>query len=248
MARTAIALALLAVLSLPGASYAQEEEEDSFDEPFDEFPDEVETEEITKPAERQVAEEKEKLADVVRGTYVQAMLTETKYLGLVAQADPYLLPVGDRSYWGVGVKMSVGRELVDMPSFTLGGELSYGQGAFNGDSPNNFPDSPVQGDFRTHTFQLSIKPTLVLSRSRRWSVAFKVTGGGMISEASVSEYNQPVPGLHGTFKPFGGAGLGLEYYSKLAHFSVTLVEGEFLYAPGFDASAGINFVGLKYTF
>lgn len=233
----------IALLSLPllapASSWAQEEGEESFDD--------VEGEEITKPTEKQVSEEQSALKDVVHGVYVQAMMTDTAFLG-ITQLAPEVGPVGDYTNWGLGLRTALGVDVLDQPRFGLALELAYYQAAFNGYGPADAVGSPIQGDFRSHTVQVAARPAIVLSKNRRWSLYGKVSGGAFRSEVLTDPATHPVAGVHGTFKPFGGAALGLEYYSKLSHFSVTFVEAELLYILGFDASLGVNFVGLKYTF
>lgn len=243
--------ALLSLCLLGSAPvYAQDVDIDELDE--EDFADDVaESQSIEAPTERQIAEDSEVLPEVVRGGYVQAMLTDTLFLGSQTFLDesgyPYV-GIGTVSGWGLGLKMALGYELVESASFSAALEVAYGQGAFNAAGPGAFPESPVQGDFRTHTGQLSIKPTLIMGRSRRLSLVGKVTGGMLYSPQIVSDESLPPTGVHGTAHPFGGAGLGIEYYSKLAHFSVTLVEAEYLYILDFDTAFAVNFVGVKYTF
>ncbi len=244
-------LALISLCLVGGSPlYAQDVDIDALDE--EDFADDMaEAQSIEAPTERQVAEDSEVLPEVVRGAYVQAILTDTLFLGSETFVDEAGFPyvgVGAVSGWGLGLKMAFGYELVESASFSAALELAYGQGAFNASGPSVFPESPVQGDFRTHTGQVSLKPTLILGKSRRLSLVGKVTGGVLYSPQIVSDDSLPPTGVHGTPHPFGGAGVGLEYYSKLAHFSVTLAEAEYLYVVGFDSAFALNFVGVKYTF
>ena len=240
--KTLLPLLSLTLLMSPLA-YAQDEV-GALDE-LDEL--DAETEEITKPTERQVTEEEPKLAEVVRGAYAQAMLTDLDFIGMITLADGYA-PVGDTSNYGLGVKTAFGYDFIDAPRFTMAAEASYAHGAYNGLGAADSSVSLIQGDFRGHFLQAGIRPGVVLGKSRRFSLYARAGGGVFYSGLTVSEESLPVAGVHGTFKPYGMAGLGLEYYSKLSHVSFTLFETEFFYVTGFDAALSFNFAGMKYTF
>lgn len=239
-------LILSSLLLAPGMAWAEKSSEepdeiDEVDEPIDE---------ISRPSEKQVTQEGAALKEVVRGFYVQAILTDRDFLGTVV-LNPAYYPIGATSSWGTGLRLGMGYDVVDAPSFGLAVEASYDQGAYNGVSYSRNPQSLIQGDFRIHALNLGLRPSLVLGQSRRWSVFARALGGMFLSEQAISDEavaSSGITGIHGTWKPAFGGGLGVEYYSKLSHFSFTFAEAEFLYVLGFDTALSIDFVGLKYTF
>lgn len=166
---------------------------------------------------------------------------------------------------GTAVGLSVGQDFLDQEKMSAAWEVGLMQGIHNGChyelqadyacAGNAFQESPyIQGDLRTY----SLTAALEFSGypRRRIGIGGRVDGGVLLSPLLMEEsqyYNEVVatwggidPNYHHKPHPVVGGGPTIEYYSKLAHFSVG-ADADVFYAIGFDL--GFNVSGyFKYTF
>jgi hypothetical protein len=213
--------------------------------------DEEEEEEEEEPGERR--QSAGQIREVVRGFYLKAN----------AGSALYLLQFSDWVKPGTFVSLAVGQDFVDNENQSMAWEVSLQQGLHNGEDYLTQASfgcmaagggaACTQGDLRTYTlaanYEISFYP------SRRVGIGARVGGGVMMSPLLVNaeawqtdvlpEYGLD-PGHHSGVKPVVFGGPTLEYYTKLAHFSVGL-DVDVTYTIGWDL--GLNATGaFKYTF
>lgn len=189
--------------------------------------------------------------EIQRGVYGKAGVGGAGYLG------------GFASFVDAGsfVSLGVGQDFVDQERRSMSWELGLTQGLHNGMdylSQASFGCGPgaapcVEGDLRTYGVQATIE--FAIYPSRRFGIGLRAGGGAiwspllMDAEAYQTEVLSEFgvdPGLHNAFKPMVLGGPNIEYYTKLAHFSVGL-DADVFYGIGWDL--GYNVAGnLKYTF
>lgn len=189
--------------------------------------------------------------EIERGMYSKANVGATIYL--LNRPAPLTGPVHSMA-------LSVGDDFVDRENLSMAWEVSFLQTVHNGVSYDVQPDylPPnlyFQGDTRGFAllgaYEFSKYPT------RRLGVGVRLVGGimGMPVQMDEATYDTSVVagrwGLTGSpnhrkaYIPVG-AGPTLEYYTKLAHFSVG-IDSDILYIVGWDL--GVNATGyMKYTF
>lgn len=213
---------------------------------------EEEEEEEEKPAS-----EKTELLDVVRGGWVMGDAGTLSYLGKLSLGEAYY-PFGSQVGWGSSFRLSGGYDVLSTDRLGMALRFSYAQ------SLNRAPDGTLDGyegfltlgHFQSHQLEASVQPGYFLGKSGRLHV-FGRLGAGLTflqahrpAEAIPETLRVLYSSLDNGFNPkislAGGA--GVEYYTRLAHFSFTLLEANFYYILGVDLAASVNFMGLKYTF
>lgn len=189
--------------------------------------------------------------EIERGMYSKANVGATIYV--LNRPGPFTAPVNS-------LALSIGDDFIDRESMSMAWEVSFLQTVHNGLSYLDQPGALAQplyfqGDTRGFalmgTYEFSKYPT------RRLGVGFRVTGGIMAMPVLMDKtYFQTsvVPntwGLSASYnhqKPYipVGGGPTIEYYTKLAHFSVG-TDIDVLYIVGWDL--GIQPTAyMKYTF
>ena len=189
--------------------------------------------------------------EIERGQYSKANVGATIYV--LDHRSPFTAPVNS-------VALTFGDDFVDRESMSMAWEVTFLQTVHNGLSYTEQPRTLAQpfyfqGDTRGFAlmgaYEFSKYPT------RRLGVGMKVTAGVMGMPVLMDKayfQTEVVPrtwGLSATpnhqkvYIPVGG-GPTIEYYTKLAHFSVG-VDMDVLYIVGWDL--GIQPMGyMKYTF
>lgn len=189
--------------------------------------------------------------EIERGMYSKANVGATIYL--LNHPAPFTAPVNS-------LALSVGDDFVDRESMSMAWEVSFLQTVHNGaaydQQPGNIAvNNYFQGDTRGFgllgSYEISKYPT------RRFGIGLKLTGGvmGMPVLMDSASFDTLVvaqswgltaaPNHRKVYIPVGG-GPTLEYYTKLAHFSVGM-DLDVLYIVGWDL--GVQPTGyMKYTF
>lgn len=167
---------------------------------------------------------------------------------------------------GTMVGLTMGQDFLDQEKMSAAWEVGLTQGIHNGChfelqadyacAGNAFQDSPyVQGDLRTYTLTGALEFSAY--PRRRFGVGGRVGGGVLFSPLLMDEtqYGTEVvqrtwggidPNYHKVPHPVVGGGPTIEYYTKLAHFSVG-GDADVFYAIGFDLGFNASFY-FKYTF
>ena len=189
--------------------------------------------------------------EIERGMYSKANVGATIYV--LNHPAPFTAPVNS-------LALSVGDDFVDRESMSMAWEVSFLQTVHNGaaydQQPGNIAvNNYFQGDTRGFgllgSYEISKYPT------RRFGIGLKLTGGvmGMPVLMDSASFDTLVvaqswgltaaPNHRKVYIPVGG-GPTLEYYTKLAHFSVGM-DLDVLYIVGWDL--GVQPTGyMKYTF
>lgn len=189
--------------------------------------------------------------EIERGMYSKANVGATIYV--LNHPAPFTAPVNS-------LALSVGNDFVDRESMSMAWEVSFLQTVHNGaaydQQPGNIAvNNYFQGDTRGFgllgSYEISKYPT------RRLGIGLKLTGGvmGMPVLMDSASFDTLVvaqswgltaaPNHRKVYIPVGG-GPTLEYYTKLAHFSVGM-DLDVLYIVGWDL--GVQPTGyMKYTF
>ncbi len=227
--------------------------DDDFDEGFETSGENEAAKRVTKPVVR----------EVVKGFYAKSNVGTAMYL--LNFGGGVVKP-------GTVVGLALGQDFVDNERSSLAWEMHFTQGIHNGmdyvDQAVLVGDTPacvlnencIQGDLRTYNLGVFLEAATY--PNRRMGIGGRIGGGVLFApllmeptlyEAEVlnGTWNIPDPGFHSyednrNPHPVAGAGVEIEYYSKLSHFSVGL-NIDALYALGLDL--GLNATGfLKYTF
>jgi hypothetical protein len=189
--------------------------------------------------------------EIERGLYSKANVGATIYV--LNHPSPLTAPVNS-------LALSIGDDFLDRESLSMAWEVSFLQTVHNGISYDQQPGNVsernyFQGDTRgfalTGAYEVSKYPT------RRFGVGLKLVAGVMGMPVLMHEATfdtlvvsqswglTETPNHRKVYIPVGG-GPTLEYYTKLAHFSVG-ADIDVLYIIGWDF--GISPTGyLKYTF
>lgn len=237
---------------------AEDDEEDADEEEDDDG--------STKKKKSSKGDDERRIREIVRGFYAKANIG----------AAAYLLNFGDKGSGnavgaGTLVGFSFGQDFVDTEKQSMAWELTLNQGIHNGLAldPQTSPNQTevgcdfaagggggypcTEGDLRTYslqaTYEFSAYPI------RRIGIGFRAGGGALYSPLLIdpTSYTEVVipamggdPQIHNSIHPYGVAGLTMEYYTKLSHFSIG-IDAEAFYAVGWDL--GFNgSAALKYTF
>lgn len=189
--------------------------------------------------------------EIERGMYSKANVGATLYV--LNHPAPFTAPVNS-------IALSVGDDFVDRESLSMAWEVSFLQTVHNGaaydQQPGNLAvNNYFQGDTRgfalTGAYEISKYPT------RRLGVGFRAIAGvmGMPVLMDSASFDTLVvaqswgltasPNHRKVYIPVGG-GPTIEYYTKLAHFSIG-ADVDVLYIVGWDL--GVQPTGyFKYTF
>ena len=189
--------------------------------------------------------------EIERGLYTKANVGAMVYV--LQHRSPFTVPVHS-------LALSIGDDFVDREKTSMAWEVSFLQTVHNGasylDQPGNLIETAfIQGD--TRGFALTAAYEFAKYPTRRLGLGGRVIGGVMAMPVLMHDltYDEAVvagtwglsvsPNHRKAYIPVGG-GLGLEYYTKLAHFSVG-IDIDALYILGFDL--GLNTTGyMKYSF
>jgi hypothetical protein len=189
--------------------------------------------------------------EIQRGFFAKANVGGLGYVGLF----------GLSTEAGIMVNLGIGQDFIDQEKLSMSWELSLSQGINSGAdyftqaSAGCLVGAPcTQGDLRSYNigaaYEVSFYPV------RRVGIGLRLNGGILLSpllidetawvEEVLPEYGGVDFGYHGAIHPIFGGGPTVEYYTKLAHFSVGLDTAFFYginWGMGWEASGF-----LKYTF
>jgi hypothetical protein len=212
--------------------------------------DESETKKKKKREAKKVDIDRD-VREIERGLYTKANAGAMIYL--LDHKGPITVPVHS-------VALSIGDDFVDRERSSMAWEVSFLQTVHNGLSFDQQPEyiAPqhyIQGD--TRGFSLLGAYEIAKYPSRRFGIGMRFVAGVMGMPVLMDEatYDAAVvagawglgasPNHRKVYIPIGG-GPTIEYYTKLAHFSVG-VDSDVLYILNFDL--GINVTGyMKYSF
>jgi hypothetical protein len=239
-----LAFLLGLAVALPSAAFAQdeddpeeedgdpeeedEEEEGAIDEEEEKSGVDLDREEETARARRQrEAQERRKkrpVREIVKGAYLKVNLGPMFWLPEISNFT---------SSTGTEMDVSFGYDVVDTLGFTLSIEGSFFQVITNGDGVSTDIGaqiaSPIQGDFRVFGGTGSVRAAANLGGKRVKRFSISGFGGGGVGYSPALVDLQDVRVLtrmaYGSImqdRPLGliQGGLGLEYYTRLSHFSV----------------------------
>ncbi len=245
----------LSLIATPTYAFAQDDPEDEDEDyPDDDDDDEVDIDrEESARARRQTQRRKRVVREVVKGAYAKMNIGPLIWLPPISQVT---------SSTGTQLDFSFGYDVLDRLNFTLSIEASFFQLVTNGDgvSVDIGIASPIQGDFRVFGGIAGIRagPNVGGKRVKRFSIVGHAAGGVGYSPALVDMTSQNVQTriaasygsiMQGRALGLVQAGAGVEYYTRLSHFSLgmdidfDLILGGPLPAMGL----GLDFF-VKYTF
>ena len=189
--------------------------------------------------------------EIERGMYSKANVGTTIYV--LNHPSPFTAPVNS-------IALSVGDDFIDRESLSMAWEVSFLQTVHNGASYDQQPGNiAVKNYFQGDTRGFALLGAYEFSKypTRRLGVGFRVMSGvmGMPVLMDSASFDTLVvaqswgltasPNHRKVYIPVGG-GPTIEYYTKLAHFSVG-TDIDVLYIVGWDL--GIQPTAyLKYTF
>lgn len=232
---------------------AEEEEETDID-----APEEVE------PERRQGTRKKRrrKVREVVKGAYLKINVGPQFWLPPISQVT---------STSATELDFSFGYDVIDRLGFTLTVEGSFTTLVANGTGVNDeaafqqllgLGIAPtIQGDFRIFggTVNLRLGPNFGGKKTKRGNFSIQLGGGGGYSPPLIDIQDPLVQNrmnangkgyiMQGRFLGLITPGIGLEYYTKLSHFSlgVDIDANIILGGPSVAIGVGTNFFA-KYTF
>lgn len=238
-----------------GGSEGEESSESSEEEEESEAEAEARAEEEERAERKRAqAQKKQRRAprEVVKGFYGKANIGAIIWLPPISTVT---------STVGTQIHVSLGYDIIDRKSFTMSLQGTFFQLVTNGDGSYGGLGSSIQGDFRVMggTAALRFGPNFGGKEVKRVNLAIQIGGGvggspllipveGPNYQTGVATYGGILQdGAIGIITP----GIGIEYYTKLSHFSIGLdITGDILLGSSGPAVApGIGITGaIKYTF
>jgi hypothetical protein len=261
-------------VEIPEEDEEEEEEEEEEDVPSDEEERErrenerasdIDEPDDVEPERRQGTRKKKRkrrVREVVKGAYLKINIGPQFWLPPISSVT---------STSATELDFSFGYDLIDRLPFTLTVEGSFTTLVANGTGVNDenafntllalgIPPT-IQGDFRLYggTVNLRFGPNFGGKKTKRGNISIQVGGGGGYSPALidlsdpvvVNRMNANGKGylMQGRFLGLITPGIGIEYYTKLSHFSLGLdVDANIILGgPSVAIGVGLNFFA-KYTF
>lgn len=236
-----------------GAEEGGEEEGEESEESESEAEARAEEEERADRARAQAEAKKRRRAprEVIKGFYGKANIG----------AIIWVPPISNyTSTVGTEIHVSLGYDIIDKLNFTLSLQGTFFQLVTNGDGSFGGIASPIQGDFRIFggVAALRLGPNFGGKKVKRANLAIQIGGGVGASPLLVpKEGTNYATGasIYGGLMQDGAVGIitpgiGVEYYTKLSHFSVGLdLTGDIFIGSNSQIAVGIGITGaLKYTF
>lgn len=242
---------MLAPLLMPSlvvpAAWAQDEDEEETDAFLEEG---AEDKGRRRPSRSPTSRGEAEVREIVRGFYGKTDVGGAFYLGNFSAAVN----------GGTFVSLGVGQDFAHNERMSMAWELQFWQGLHNGadfvtqaGAGCGVGAPCTEGDLRTYSAVASYEYSAYVTR--RLGIGGRAGVGVLYSPLLIEKnaYDTVVlpafgadPGLHNAPKPLVMVGPTLEYYTKLAHFSVG-VNLDAFYGIGWDL--GLNGAGyLKYTF
>ncbi len=193
----------------------------------------------------------ERVVEVARGGYIKTEPVVFDYLGVLPGAADYAFGYGLAT--GHGMRLVAGGDLVTGSTVGISAEVAFWQVVNKALVPRS-PSYLHQGPTRSYLFEISARPTVILGSAGRFNLYLKGGVGVCFLEGDIDPAELTDPTLYSSFtyglnpKPLASGGGGLEYYTRLSHFSFTFLEIDVLYVLGVDVALAVNFAGVKYTF
>ncbi|NOY27675.1 MAG: adventurous gliding motility protein CglE [Oligoflexia bacterium] len=196
----------------------------------------------------------EQVREINRGLYLKASVGGAFYLGKFSGA---VSP-------GTATALAVGQDFIDRERTSMAWEIDFFQGIHQGMDYNAQIDKGpyIEGDLRTYTVAGLVEWNTY--PARRWGVGLRGGGGVLYSpllmnadyygtgqtppstKTVLDAWGVSDPGYHNAPHPLVMGGPNVEYYTKLAHFSVGM-DIDVFYAIGFDLGTSVT-GNMKYTF
>lgn len=255
LTRALLLVPLLGTLALPADALAQSSKKAKAAEEID---DEDEDLSAQQPPSRSAS----KLVEVARGFYLKADPGFMDYLGTL-QPNPAYYPFGYGDAWSVAFRYVAGYDVFTSNRLGLSVEGMYEQTtSYNSPWDGTNPSTPgfmTLGHFRSHMLEVVARPTALLGPKGRFNLYARGGAGATFlqlhrSIESIPAQQQDLLQYYSSLKyglhplPYGVIGAGLEYYTRLSHFSFTFAEINYYLMFGFDTALAIQFAGFKYTF
>ena len=257
-------LLLGVVLCAPATAWAQDdpEEEDEGDDDDDDGEIDIDRDRRESPRARQQKKARKRIVrEVVKGFYAKLNFGPLIWLPAIST---------HAGSTGTAFDLSVGGDVIDQLGFTLSVEGSFfqvvanaGHGFGVGEGTNvEAQNSPIQGDFRVFGGIVGVRagPNVGGQKAKRLSISGHAAGGVGYSpvlidmgETTIAANNIASRGgwgiLQGRALGLVQAGLGVEYYTRLAHFSLGVDIDYDLILGGPIPAMGLGIdIFVKYTF
>ncbi|MCO4768817.1 MAG: adventurous gliding motility protein CglE [Deltaproteobacteria bacterium] len=227
--------------------------------------DDIDAPDDVEPERRQGTKKKKrrrKAREVVKGAYLKINVGPQFWLPPIS---------AQTSTSATELDFSFGYDIIDRLPFTLTVEGSFTTLVANGTGVNDeaafqqllaLGIAPtIQGDFRLYggTVNLRFGPNFGGKKTKRGNFSIQVGGGGAYSPALIDLKDPIIINrmnangfgylMQGRFLGIITPGIGLEYYTKLSHFSLGLdVDANIIIGgPSIAIGVGTNFFA-KYTF
>ena len=241
----------------PEEEEEEEEEEGDFDEDESrggiDLDQEAESARDRRRREAQAKRKKRPIREIVKGAYLKVNLGPIFWLPTISNFT---------SSSGTEMDISFGYDVVDTLGFTLAVEGSFFQVITNGDGVSTDIGgqiaSPIQGDFRVFGGIAAVRASGNVGgkRVKRLSISGHAGGGvgyspALVDLADPRVLSRMAYGYIMQDRPLGlvQGGLGLEYYTRLSHFSLGLdVDFNVIIGGPVIAMGLATNVFVKYTF
>jgi len=246
---------LILSLATPSDAYAQSSKKAKASEDIDDEDEDL-------GASQGSSKNAPSLVEVARGFYMKSDPGFMDYLGTV-QANPAYYPFGYGDSWSVGFRYVAGYDLYTSNRLGLSVEGLYEQTtSYNSPWDGSNPATPgfmTLGHFRSHMIEVVARPTALLGPKGRFNLYARAGAGATFlqlhrSVESIPSAQQDLLQYYSSLKygvhplPYVVLGGGLEYYTRLSHFSFTFAEVNYYAVLGFDNALSVQFAGFKYTF
>ncbi|MFM7202925.1 MAG: hypothetical protein ACKO6N_19225 [Myxococcota bacterium] len=241
----------LALSALPTSADAQSRSRTAPAEDIEEEEDDVNLKDDS-------SDPKQALVEVARGLYVKSDPGFMDFAGVI-YANPAYYPFGAGVSWSAEFRSIIGYDLFSAGSVAFSAEAGYVLASTMYRTADATLDGQEQymslGHFQSHRLEAAIRPQYVFGPSGRFNVYARAGAGAMFLtlHRSIESVPPELQGYYSTLSsirplPMVTGGAGLEYYTRLSHFSFTFAELNAYYVLGLDVAYSINFAGFKYTF
>lgn len=190
-----------------------------------------------------------KVPEIVKGFHIGADFGVIDYLG-VLKNKAGIQPYGKTFYWGPITRLTIGVDAIKKTRFNLSIQGTFWQNINRGTPSYTSDGYVIQRSSNSIAFVVGAKPAISLGYTKRWVVHLNTTAGISLfsGSGSISGDGEYIPLDEKEVFPVIALGAGIEYYSRLSHFSINLLEANAVYALGQDIGLSIHPIGLKYTF
>lgn len=201
---------------------------------------------------------KQALVEVARGLYVKSDPGFMDFAGVIS-ANPAYYPFGSGVSWSTEFRSLVGYDLFASGNLAFSAEAGYVLASTMYRPADATLDGQDQymslGHFQSHRLEAAVRPQFVFGPSGRFNAYVRAGAGAMFLtlHRSIETIPPELQIYYSTLSslrplPLLTGGAGIEYYTRLSHFSFTFLELNAYYVLGLDIAYSINFAGFKYTF